>query len=794
MAKVLTKKRNMKARKKNPSVTDDSPKKQNMKARKKNPSVTDDSPKKRNMKARKNNPSVTDDSPKKRNMKARKKNPSVTDDSPDVSHDFVEDGLANAEETVASDSEQDSDDERKRQKLVEAISSLGGAKRRKKLAERSEPAVQRSEFTVNAEGEGDKINLTDLMKSMYKIPTVSTMSKKQLKNLQHRTKTIECPLSRQESDRIQRDVAFQKVATDVTQWQTLIRQNQRAEQLIFPLNQEPSGPKPMEKIVTGWKAQTPLEQEIFSLLSANKQPTTDPILTPDEEASMKAMSLLDVKIRRAELQKARALQTYYEAKARRERKIKSKKYHRVLNKAKRKEFVKRFDEMVKDDPAAALEEMKKIELARMQERMSLKHQNSGKWARSKAIMAKYDESARKAMQQQLEVNKDLTQKLAIALDDEDEEDETPENLPDFVNEAALVAGSNPWMKGKLSEDPTEQGEDMHDLVDLTAESTGTAVNAEEEEEEESEVEETEEESLLREFDDRRKMRQAPDSLTLEKEDAQTLEARERAAIFEESEDTSVQLVEGQTDQMQTFEFMALLDQVESTQANEAPAEPQLSSDQAPKKQKGAIQPKKQKGGIQLKDVLTKDVTRIVVPLAPTAVATEDTDEPLDQTDLIQEAFAGDDVISDFMKDKKNQENSEKPTVVDMTLPGWGEWGGVGLNPSLKKRRRFRVEMPPPAPRKDQKLSGVILSEKRNSSLSLHQVNMQPFPFTSHAQFESTLRYPVGRTWNTERTVKKLTKPKVLTQMGAIIEPMAREKLVKDEQTFARDGSEDKLKK
>ncbi|XP_077395802.1 U3 small nucleolar RNA-associated protein 14 homolog A [Festucalex cinctus] len=718
-------------------------------------------------------------STKKRNMKVRKKNPNVTDDIPDVSYDFVEDGFTNADEIVASDSEQDSDDERKRLKLVEAISSLGGAKRKKKLAERSEPAVQKSEFTVNAEGEGDKIKLTDLMKSMYKVPTVSTNAQKQLKNLQKSKKTIECPLSRQESERIQRDVAFQKVATDVTQWRTVIQQNQKAEQLTFPLNQEPSGPKPVEKIVTGWKAQTPLEQEIFSLLSANKQPTNDPILTPDEEASMKAMSLLEVKIRRAELQKARAVQTYYEAKARRERRIKSKKYHRVLNKAKRKEFLKRFDEMVKNDPAAALEEINKMELARMQERMSLKHQNSGKWARSKAIMAKYDESARKAMQQQLEVNKDLTQKLAVALDDEDEEDEIPENLPDFVNEAPLVSGSNPWMKGQLSEDPAEKGKDAHDLVDLTTETT---VNAEEEEE--SDIEETEEESQLREFDNRRKMRQASDSLTFENEDAQKLEARGKAAIVEESEDTSVQLVEGQTDQMQTFEFMSLLNEVESAQADKATPEPQLSSDHAPKKQKQ---------GIQLKDVLTKEANPILVPLAPTAVTTEDSDEPFDQTDLIQEAFAGDDVVADFMKDKKSQENSDKPAVVDMTLPGWGEWGGAGLKPSLRKRRRFRVKPAPPAPRKDDKLPSVIFSEKRNSSLTLHQVNTQPFPFTSHAQFESTLRSPVGRTWNTERAVKKLTKPKVLTRMGAIIEPMAREELMKDKKTFARDESDDKLK-
>lgn len=73
------------------------------------------------------------------------------------------------------------------------------------------------------------------------------------------------------------------------------------------------------------QARTPLEQEIFYLLYKNKQPMTDPLLTPVAKASLKAMSLEEAKIRRAELQRARALQSYYEARARREKKIKSKK-------------------------------------------------------------------------------------------------------------------------------------------------------------------------------------------------------------------------------------------------------------------------------------------------------------------------------------------------------------------------------------------------------------------------------------------------------------------------------------
>lgn len=44
------------------------------------------------------------------------------------------------------------------------------------------------------------------------------------------------------------------------------------------------------------KARTPLEQEVFNLLHKNKQPVTDPLLTPVEKASLKAMSLEEVSV------------------------------------------------------------------------------------------------------------------------------------------------------------------------------------------------------------------------------------------------------------------------------------------------------------------------------------------------------------------------------------------------------------------------------------------------------------------------------------------------------------------
>ncbi|XP_030648367.1 U3 small nucleolar RNA-associated protein 14 homolog A [Chanos chanos] len=717
-----------------------------------------------------------------------------------------DDDLSLEDENVisASEDEEGSEDERRHTKLLEAISALGG-KKKKKLAERSEASLQVSEFSVNADGAGEKINLSELLGTMTKTPGTLNKTQKQLKNLQQRKKTLELPLSKQETERIQRGLAYEKTAKEVSQWESVINQNQRAEQLVFPLQQESSAPKRVEQVVVGWKAQTPLEQEIFKLLHNNKQPIHDPVLTPVEEASLKAMSLEEAKIRRAELQKARALQSYYEAKAKRERKIKSKKYHKVQKKAKRKEFQKQFDEMVKTDPTGALEELKKMELARMEERMSLKHQNSGKWAKTKAIMAKYDDSARKAMQEQLEVNKELTQKLVLPSDDEDDEGnkEDPTTLPDFVNDPEpLIDPVNPWMRGKLTNEVSELDTPSAQTESQTTEG---AVEVREEDDEENE-EETEEEKLLREFENRRKLRQAEEEdLTpapVEESKTQSQDTEEAGGVSEDEEVSEFNtlftrlmnsskgpaasageqgeaegLLEEGLVRVQTLEDLEdLAEDVGAVEPSEPASKPSTETP-GPSEEPSEPPSKKNKKEIDPNTVLTKDATSIKVPLTPTVVENEEDHD--EQTNIIKEAFAGDDVISDFLKDKREQEEAGKPKVVDLTLPGWGEWGGGGLKPSRHKRRKFQIQVATPPPRKDQKLPAVIISEKRDGSVASHQVSQLPFPFENPAQFETTIRTPVGYTWNTQTTFKKMTAPKVITRMGAIIEPMAKEDLMKD---------------
>ncbi|XP_053732222.1 U3 small nucleolar RNA-associated protein 14 homolog A [Synchiropus splendidus] len=663
----------------------------------------------------------------------------VVDEGVEVMYDDDDDDdEVGLDEDVTS--EEEPDDDRRRQKLLEAISGICGQKRQ--LGERSEAAALMSEFAANIGGDGTKVQLSELLGQQTAAVPGSTIQ--QLNKLQQ-SHTLESPLSRQETERIQRDLAFQKAALEVTRWKAVIEQNRRAEQVVFPLNKDPAGPRPIERVVTSWRAQTPLEQEVFAVLSANKQPIYDPVLTPAEEASVQAMSLEDAKIRRAELQKVRALQSYYEAKARRDRKIKSKKYHKIQNKSKRKELLKQFEEKVKSDPAAALEDLEQLERNRMQERMSLKHQNSSKWAKSRVIVAKYDLEARRAMQAQLQLNRDLTQKVVLKESDDDEEEEQEqEEIPDFVNEVERES-VNPWMSGRLRE--------VEGAALVDGKEPGAGLDCV--------VREEQEEVLLRELEERRRKR------------------NEEATCGEEEEESVDQ-------ELQLSQFASLYQELTSSSkeaecaADSAPGEGALT-DLPTQEAAAAVEPLPKKvGGIkrkpelELSEVLTRECRVLSGPLG---LAVEDGEEEgLDQRQVISEAFAGDDVVGDFLKEKRKRESDGEPAVVSLALPGWGEWGGSGVRPSKKKRRRFRVKPQTAVPRKDQKLPATIICEKRAAALGQHQVSMLPFPFIDHAHFESTMRSPLGRTWNTERSVRKMTAPRVVTRPGRIIEPMSRDQL------------------
>lgn len=112
-----------------------------------------------------------------------------------------------------------------------------------------------------------------------------------------------------------------------------------------------------------------------------------------------------------------------------------------------------------------------------------------------------------------------------------------------------------------------------------------------------------------------------------------------------------------------------------------------------------------------------------------------------QAELIQRAFAGDDVEEEFEKDKEavlNEENPEpeKPVL----LPGWGQWTDIQKkkgppswmleeHETAKKKRLESLKK-----RKDAHLNNVIISDKLDKKVSL------AFVFVS--ALEILLRYNI----------------------------------------------------
>ncbi|KAJ7310251.1 hypothetical protein JRQ81_007149 [Phrynocephalus forsythii] len=669
--------------------------------------------------------------------------------------------------------EEEADDEgraKKHRQLVDALSALSGGKRRR-AAERSEASRQISEFDVGG-GAEDKVLLSELLQPASSLAALRPFQK-QLTKAQQK-KAVELPLSKEESERVVREAAYTQASQALAKWDPVVRQNRRAEQLVFPLQQESASVAPIEEVMSSWQARTPLEQEIFNLLHKAQQPAKDPLLTPQEKASLQAMSLEEAQLRRMELQRARALQSYYEAKARRARKIKSKKYHKVLRKEKRRKVLQEFERLQKANPQAALEELEKMDKARIEERMSLKHQNKGKWAKSTVIMAKYNLEARQAMQEQLAQNKELTQKVRPASDSEEggNDSEAEEGLvPDVVNDGGMDP-DNPWMLGR---NPTESKENL-----VAPPEDDTASEAEEE------PPMTEEDALLQRFAERHPGLQnaEPRGSSRGAEGPTVPKVPGPAPPSPASEGP---LLSEKLERLRTLEDVDALVSEDISPAEEEPpardpelqlpekAEPPPPPPQAEgsPSQTSSKKTSKRKAVIDLKAVLAEMPPAVQCPLVPTAVQDE-LETGTSQRQVIQEAFATDNVVADFMKEKRRAEEASKPKAIDLVLPGWGEWGGTGLKPSTKKKKRFLIKPAPTPPRKDERLPHVILSEQRNILAAAHQVNHLPFPFENTQQFERSIQAPVGPTWNTQRAFQKLTAPSVVTYPGHIIPPISAE--------------------
>lgn len=162
----------------------------------------------------------------------------------------------------------------------------------------------------------------------------------------------------------------------------------------------------------------------------------------------------------------------------------------------------------------------------------------------------------------------------------------------------------------------------------------------------------------------------------------------------------------------------------------------------------------------------------------------DDDEQVVPKVNIEEVFEEDDVVASFRQEKEEEINKDKLEAIDLSLPGWGSWGGKGVKAPKKKKNRFITRPAPIMPRRDENKGDIIIKEYRDPKLAIHKVKEIPYPFKSVRDYEASIRAPLGNTFIPERAHKKLIKPSVITKAGAIIEPMDEDELlVKKNQAF-----------
>lgn len=235
-------------------------------------------------------------------------------------------------------------------------------------------------------------------------------------------KSLNVPLLKPEADRVSRAANYEDVSNTTTKkWGDIVRIHQTADHLSFPLpvvrSLDDDAPAPVPKM----NLKSEMEQKIEALLSSSENRLEDhKVLTPAEEKLMKTLSVEDAKERLKELQRTRALLSYQEVKMKRQSKIKSKSFHRIRKRGNLRDALKDFESLKETDPAAALKQLQDFDKTRALERASLRHRNTGRFAKQAKIRAKYDDTARAALEEQMHIHQQSTKRREHSSDEEQE--------------------------------------------------------------------------------------------------------------------------------------------------------------------------------------------------------------------------------------------------------------------------------------------------------------------------------------------------------------------------------------
>ncbi|KAL6260316.1 hypothetical protein P5V15_007847 [Pogonomyrmex californicus] len=760
-------------------------------------------------------------------------------------------------------------------KLVDAVAQLDKRQRVKK-AERSEPSLEVSEYHLVKSGVTDKdaVCVKDLIKSLGKKGDQINVIKR-LRYIQQKNKILPKPLEKPAAERIKRTVGFEKVQDELKKWESVVTRNRTAECLSFPLKRsapiKDNDTSKIPKFLKGFNIKSDLMKKFEEV-----DPTLlNPPAEEEEKVDKYKMTMEEMLLRRKEAARIRAQQSYKEAKAHRQRKIKSKKFHRIQRKDKLKQQLKDFEKLKDTNPQEALTKLEQLDKTRAEERMSLRHKNTGQWAKNKQIRAKYDKETRQELAEQLAISRELTQKVKRTdSDEEDEEDENDEiNMKDIEDEEdEMQLENDKKTEGEIDEfiklcrtyyDKKEQmKEEKTDKISdkiLSAEEKETACHNEKNNI--SQINISDSEIKNKKSCDKKKSNISQASNKKSKlhskqknSISQNTNNKESTSVCNDVDVMSVQNIQKETTKNKRIEKKSKSQDVgetfDSEKTKKGKSKRKLNSKmqkvkkklKTNKTEKCEEEKEKEKENedylpnlefknpkqkpildfpleettsrenVQKNNDLTSlrtiantvqktpginheveiDPKKYVnikpkhlktqLPDISTAGDEDSEQEEEERHKIMSEAFADDDVVEEFTKEQEEEMEKSQPQNIDLSLPGWGSWGGPNVKKSkiARKKSRFILNIPKIELRKPENQGKVIVFEHDNEKLKKHLVKELPYPFTKVKDFEASIRAPVSKNFVPMNAHLRLIRPTVSTKLGQVIEPMDENELVKNQ--------------
>ncbi|KAK0451758.1 Utp14-domain-containing protein [Armillaria borealis] len=711
---------------------------------------------------------------------------------------------------------------KKRKPSAEDLPVDAPPRKRRILKERTE-AGEENEFRTH--GAGSKLNLDDLLAPLASQPDTLLSLKKSTKVLNpsssSKIRTLSAPLPQRAQERLDREAAYEKTKEEVDKWSATMKRIQEAEHLSFPLQAKPEGRVSALELAAKFQPTTALESSVDALLKTARLRDEDIHETEEGILKMNNLSVEEVAQRRAELRKTRELMFRAEIKAKRVAKIKSKTYRKIKRKEKER-LGEKIDEGGSDDDELVM----KKEMERARERATLRHKNTGKWARQMRGKESWDEEGRKGIEEMLDRGERLRRKIAGKGSDESDDDsdglesaDGPEDIRQHAfDELARLDNDNEELpqdksKGKsvfemkfMKDAMARQQNEANKMVDDFVKELGGGGEAEESDNEGGDdpssgvvVSRTGGRVTYRPGapisqppTKTPKPSTVPSSaIEMEVESPELTSPAPvpaSAATFEPSRDT---------EESNPWLSVGSSSSKVSRKKNEVVVDKNsnLTEKSKNKLKKKAKKTEKEKAMAQDDAVVEISVENV---LTLGKVADDDGGDSdgnseveaqekmletknkkgkhvaFEQRDLVKMAFAGDNVVQEFEELKRREIEADAPKEVDTTLPGWGSWGGVGTRkappkPSLIKK----IAGVNAANRADHGKGHVIISEKRDKKAAKYLVKDLPYPYTSKAQFERGMEQPLGVEWNTRVGFQKATLPKVVKKMGTVIDPLQK---------------------